>query len=68
MACELCAGVMATQVLKLLLKRGPLRAAPWGLHLDAYRGILKHTWRPGGNANPIQCLLISLIKPLLRGG
>ncbi len=68
MACELCAGMMGTQVLKLLLGRGPLRAAPWGLHLDAYRGILKHTWRPLGNANPIQRLLISLIKPLLRGG
>lgn len=67
MACELCAGVMGTSVLKLLLKRGPLRAAPWGLHFDAYRGILKQTWRPGGNAHPLQRLLVSLIKPLLKG-
>lgn len=67
MACELCAGVMGTSVLKLLLKRGPLRAAPWGMHFDAYRGILKHTWRPGGNAHPLQRLLVALIKPLLKG-
>ncbi len=67
MACELCAGVMGTNVLKLLLQRGPLRAAPWGLHFDAYRGILKQTWRPGGNAHPLQRLLVSLIKPVLRG-
>lgn len=67
MACELCAGLMGTQVLKLLLGRGPLHAAPWGLHFDAYRGILKHTWRPGGNAHPLQRILMSLVKPLLKG-
>ena len=67
MACELCAGVMGTNVLKLLLNRGPLRAAPWGMHFDAYRGTLKHTWRPGGNSHPLQRLLIALIKPVLRG-
>jgi hypothetical protein len=37
MGCELCAGVLGTEVLKILLKRGPLRAAPWGVHYDAYR-------------------------------
>jgi molybdopterin/thiamine biosynthesis adenylyltransferase len=67
MACELCAGVMGTNVLKLLLNRGPLRAAPSGMHFDAYRGTLKHTWRPGGNSHPLQRLLIALIKPVLRG-
>ena len=67
MACELCAGLMGTSVLKLLLNRGPLRAAPWGMHFDAYRGRLKHTWRPWGNAHPLQRLLVALIKPVLRG-
>jgi len=35
MACELCAGVATTQVLKILLKRGNVLAAPWGLQFDA---------------------------------
>ena len=48
-------------------RRGELRAAPWGMHFDAYRGRLKHTWRPWGNAHPLQRLLIALIKPVLRG-
>jgi len=37
MACEMYTGVMGTFVLKLLLRRGSVRAAPWGMHFDAYR-------------------------------
>jgi molybdopterin/thiamine biosynthesis adenylyltransferase len=66
MACELCAGVMGTSVLKLLLGRGELRAAPWALQFDAYRQRLRFTWRPFGNANPIQQLLLKLIRPRLN--
>ncbi|MBK1642200.1 hypothetical protein CKO12_09975 [Chromatium okenii] len=54
MACELCAGMAATQALKILLKRGRVLAAPWGLHFDAYRNKLAKTWRPGGNRHPLQ--------------
>lgn len=62
MACELCAGIAATEALKLLLGRGPVRAAPHGLHFDAYRGRLARTWRPGGNRNPLQRLLLSAVR------
>lgn len=62
MACELCAGVAATEVLKLLLGRGRVRAAPHGLQFDAFRGRLAHTWRPGGNRNPLQRLLLALLR------
>lgn len=67
MACDLCAGVMGTTVLKVLLGRGSVRAAPWGMHFDAYRQKLKFTWRPFGNANPLQKLLLMFIRPKLRG-
>lgn len=67
MACDLCAGVMGTSVLKLLLGRGSIRPAPWGMHFDAYHQTLKHTWRPFGNANPLQWLLLKFIRPRLRG-
>jgi hypothetical protein len=68
MACDLCAGVTGTSVLKLLLGRGTVRAAPWGMHFDAYHQKLKLTWRPFGNANPLQQLLLKFIRPVLRGG
>jgi molybdopterin/thiamine biosynthesis adenylyltransferase len=62
MACELCAGLAATVVLKLLLGRGPVQGVPFGTQFDAYRGKLVRTWRPGGNANPLNRLIIALAK------
>ncbi len=66
-ACELCAGVTGAEVLKILLKRGPLRAAPWGLQFDAYNRKIAYTWRPFGNAHPLQRLLLSMIRGKLSG-
>lgn len=67
MSCNLCAGVMGVSVLKVLLNRGAMRAAPWGMQFDAYHQKIKFTWRPFGNANPIQQLMLMLIRPLLEG-
>jgi len=58
MAVQLCAGIAATQALKILLGRGKVLAAPRALQFDAYRDKLVRTWRPGGNRNPIQRLAI----------
>jgi molybdopterin/thiamine biosynthesis adenylyltransferase len=62
MACQLCAGVAATEALKILLGRGSVRKAPKGYHFDAYRNKLMLTSRPGGNRNPLQRLAIALAK------
>lgn len=67
MGCDFCAGMVGTAVLKLLLKRGEMRSAPWALQFDAYRQKLSFTWRPFGNANPLQQVLLALIRPHLRG-
>jgi len=60
MGCEICAGFAATQALKLLLGRGDVLPAPWGLQFDAYRNRLRRTWRPGGNRHPLQRLALWL--------
>jgi molybdopterin/thiamine biosynthesis adenylyltransferase len=62
MGCQLCAGIAATEALKILLKRGKVFAAPYGLQFDAYRNKLAHTWRPGGHRNPLQRLAIMIGK------
>jgi molybdopterin/thiamine biosynthesis adenylyltransferase len=67
MGCELCAGIAATQALKLLLGRGDVLAAPWGLQFDAYRNRLRRTWRPGGNRHPLQRLALWLGERQLAG-
>lgn len=67
MACELCAGVAATEVLKILLNRGKVLAAPWGQQYDAFRNRLKRTWRPGGNRHPLQRIAFNIARKQLYG-
>jgi len=62
MACQMCAGFAATEVLKLVLSRGKTLAAPRGLQYDAYRNKLVTTWRPGGNRNPVQRLMLAVAR------
>ena len=67
-AVQLCSGIAAAQVLKLVLRRGAVIAAPSGLHFDAYRNRLVRTWRPGGNNHPLQRLLLALARRRLQAG
>jgi molybdopterin/thiamine biosynthesis adenylyltransferase len=61
-ACQLCAGVVAGEALKILLGRGRVSTAPHGYQIDAYRNKLAHTWRPGGNRHPLNRLAIAIAK------
>lgn len=65
MSCMLCGGVAGTEALKILLGRGPVLAAPWGYHFDAYKNKFKKTWRPWGNRNPLQKLLFMVVRKLV---
>ena len=65
MACELCAGLAATESLKILLGRGKVLAAPHGFQFDAYRNKLVRTWRPFGHRNPIQRLMLAIARKQL---
>ncbi len=62
MACQLCAGIAASETLKILLQRGRVWAAPHGIQFDGYRNKLTHTWRPGGNRNPLNRLTIAIAR------
>ena len=62
MACQLCAGVAATEAVKILLGRGDVIAAPRGYQFDAYRNRFVRTWRPGGNRNPRQRLGLMIAR------
>ncbi len=65
MACELCAGATATEVLKILLKRGKVQCAPWGYQFDAFKNKCKKTWRPWGNDNYIQKVAFKIASRLI---
>lgn len=62
MACQICAGVAATEALKILLKRGTVLAAPYSFQFDAYRNKVARVWRPGGNRNPLQLIALQIAK------
>lgn len=61
-ACELCAGIVATQALKILLSRGGVPAAPVHLTMDAYRGRATRTRLRWGNAGPLQRLKLMIAR------
>lgn len=55
-ACQLCAGVAGAEAVKILLKRGPVKAVPYYHHFDAYLGRYVVSQLPFGNKGPIQSL------------
>jgi molybdopterin/thiamine biosynthesis adenylyltransferase len=54
LACHLCSGVMASEVLKILLGRPHVRPAPCYFQFDAYRQVLRKGRIWWGNRNPWQ--------------
>lgn len=66
MACDLCAGVAATEAMKILLKRGRVLAAPHSIQYDAYHNKLFHKFIWFGNKNPWQRLKIAMIRRSLE--
>lgn len=65
-ACELCAGMVATQALKLLLNRGGVPFAPVHLTMDAYRGRTVRTRLRWGQAGPLQTLKRAVARRIYR--
>lgn len=62
MGCYLAAGVMGTEVLKILLKRGPICSAPFGFHFDAFSYRYRKTWMPWGHKNPFFQIKLFIMK------
>lgn len=63
--CQLCAGVAAAEAFKILLGRGPVKAAPHGYQFDAYSCRLHESELPEGNASPEQLRRIVEMKQRL---
>lgn len=60
-ACQLCAGVAAGEAVKLMIGRGPVKAAPYYHHFDPYLNrflIRKLRW---GNDGPIQRVKTAMV-------
>jgi molybdopterin/thiamine biosynthesis adenylyltransferase len=62
MGCDLCAGIVGTEALKILLDRSQVKAAPYFRHFDAYRGKLSEGKLRWGNRGPLQSIRYQLAK------
>lgn len=64
MGCAMAAGILGTEVLKLILKRGKTYAVPWAIHYDGYTNKLKKNYTWGGHRNPIFWIKLQILKKI----
>lgn len=65
-ACQLCAGVASAEAVKILLKRGNIKCAPFSFQFDAYSYKLAKSWRPWGYNNPLQRISLFIMKMIYK--
>lgn len=63
---QLCASFTAAQVVKMLLKRGSVRPAPYHYHFDAYLNRFR-TFRSPGNNGFLQRIKANAVERHIRG-
>jgi molybdopterin/thiamine biosynthesis adenylyltransferase len=68
LSCQLCSGVAAAEVIKILLGRGPVRPAPCYFQFDAYRQKLCHGRLRAGNRQPWQRIKRAWLLRKFRNG
>ena len=61
-----CASVIATTVLKVVLKRGDVLTTPWSVHYDPYLNQMKKKYLWWGYRNPIQQIKLFILKNILK--
>jgi len=66
LACNLCSGVAAAEVVKIVLGRGILRPVPYYTQFDAYRCLLRRGRLRGGNRHPLQRLKRMVLRRRMR--
>jgi len=66
LACQMCAGVAATEVTKILIGVGRVKAAPYYFQFDALLQKFRHGKLRGGNRHPKQRLKLWLAKRQFR--
>lgn len=69
-ACDLCACLVSTTAVDILLKRRPVKAVPHYFQFDPYRQVYRKGRLTFGGKNPLQALkrriLLKRIRPLLE--
>lgn len=65
-ACQLCAGLAATEAVKIILKKGKIKSAPHYFQFDPYVQKYRKGKLRLGNRHPAQRAKIKLVKKILQ--
>ncbi len=66
LACQLLSGIAAAEVINILLKRKPVKAAPWCFQFDPYVHKYRKSYLWGGSKNPFFKIRLAVIRKLLK--
>ncbi|GER00240.1 hypothetical protein JCM17845_08630 [Iodidimonas gelatinilytica] len=66
MACGMASAILGAEALKVLLKRGSLRPAPWFHQFDPHGLRFKSSRTQGGNAHPVRRIKIALAQHWIK--
>nr|WP_320013599.1 ThiF family adenylyltransferase [uncultured Desulfobacter sp.] len=65
-ACQICAGMVATEAVKVILKKGKIKPVPHYFQYDPFLQTLRKGYLFMGNKNPWQKLKIQVLKKLIN--
>ena len=65
-ACNLCASLVATAAIDILLKRRPIKSVPHYTQFDPYRGVYRKGYLALGGRNPLQALKRRILSKRIR--
>jgi len=65
-ACQICSGMAATEVVRIILNKGRIKPAPHFFQFDPFSQKYRKGKLYMGNRNPIQRLKFKVVKMLLR--
>lgn len=68
LSCQLISAMAVAEVVKILLRRGPVKAAPYYSQFDPYTQQYKRGYLWRGNRHPLQRIKIAYVKRLLSKG
>ncbi len=65
LACQMGAGIAATEVISLILNKRKPRYVPWFAQYDTYSRTYKHRYRWWGAKNPLQKIRMKVLKRMI---
>lgn len=64
-ACQICAGMAATEAMRIILNKGKIKPVPYYFQFDPYRQVFRKGKLKGGNRHPFQRAKLAIVGKFL---